>query len=102
MYAWYTYSVNDKEVANLRIYKKVIKKEGEKKDVTFEENISKYRNYPNFKEFKKYAILKGNWFYFEDGSKKKADGKHILKVEEFSKAPKGTADIFKRILEKVK
>ena len=73
------------------------KEETKKVYVTFEENISKYRNYPNFQKFKKYAIQKGNWFFFEDGSKKKADGKHILKVEEFPKAPKGTAEIFKRI-----
>ncbi len=78
--------------------KKAVKKECtvEKVYVEYEENISSYRNYPNFKKFKAYGVKKGNWIYTLRG-KKKADGSHVFKVETLKRAPAGTAEEFQRI-----
>lgn len=55
------------------------------------------RKHPKLVEKKSYALLKGDWAYIEDGSKKKLSGKHVDVIERYSRAPKGTAAIFKKI-----
>lgn len=45
-----------------------------------------------------YAIIINNWAYLEDGSKKKVNSKYFLVYETYTRAPKGTAQIFKKII----
>lgn len=73
-----------------------------KAKVLYEENVSRFSRYTNYKKFESYCLIVGNWAYFENGTKKKIDGKHILKVEKFKKAPSGTAAIFKQIEKELK
>lgn len=54
------------------------------------------RRHPRLVEKEAYAIIIGNWAYL-CGQKKRTDGKHFRIVQTFTKAPKGTADIFKKI-----
>lgn len=49
-----------------------------------------------------YAVIKGNWAWLDTGEKKKVDGKHFVITETYTKAPKGTATIFKQIKKGVK
>lgn len=55
------------------------------------------RKHPKLVEKEEYAILKGNWAYLYDGTKKKLSGRHIEILARYSRAPRGTADIFKKI-----
>ena len=78
--------------------KRAKSKENYKKaHIIYEENVSRYRHYPRFEQFDSYCLVKGNWAYLEQGTKKALDGRHVLKVEYFDKAPRGTADTFKQL-----
>lgn len=55
------------------------------------------RKHPKLVEEEAYALIKGDWAYLEDGTRKKLSGKHIEIKERYSRAPRGTADIFKKI-----
>ncbi len=68
-----------------------------KAKILYEENVSRFSRYTNYKKFESYCLIVGNYAFLENGAKKKLDGKHILKVEKFKKAPSGTAAIFKKI-----
>lgn len=60
------------------------------------------RKHPKLIEKEEYALLKGNWAYLKDGSKKKMSGKHVQIKERYKRAPKGTACIFKEIKKTMK
>ena len=60
------------------------------------------RSYGKFETFERECILvEGtDWAYLADGGKKKITGNHILRVEEFNRAPKGTKATYDRIIKK--
>lgn len=73
-----------------------------KAKILYEENVSRFSRYTNYKKFESYCLIVGNYAFLENGAKKKLDGKHILKVEKFKKAPSGTAATFKKIEKNLK
>lgn len=54
------------------------------------------RKHPKLVEKEAYAIIVGKWAYILEG-KKRTDGKHFWILEKYARAPKGTADVFKKI-----
>lgn len=58
------------------------------------------RNYGKFVRYEKPCIIVENWAYTLDG-KKDIYGNHVVKVEEFKRAPKGTAEEYKAIERKL-
>ena len=54
------------------------------------------RKHPKATNRQAYGIIKGNWIYYSCG-KKKLSGNYIQVIKEFERAPRGTAEEFKRI-----
>lgn len=67
--------------------------------IVYEEWVGSRRR-GRFVEEEAYGILRGNWVWTLYG-KKKADGNHVLRIEKYNRAPKGTADTFKRIAKRM-
>ena len=55
------------------------------------------RRYGKFVQHEGYCLVIDNWCYLEDGKKKDIFGTHVKPVAIYSRAPKGTATIFKKI-----
>ena len=55
------------------------------------------RRHGKFVQHEGYCLVIGNWCYLEDGKKKDRFGTHVKLVTIYSRAPKGTATIFKTI-----
>ena len=49
-----------------------------------------------------YAIVRGPWIYTQSGLRKRADGTNIQIDETYTRAPKGTAQIFQEIERRMK
>lgn len=48
-----------------------------------------------FRHFEAYAVVIGNWALCEGGKRKKVDGSHFTVIETYTRAPRGTAEIFR-------
>jgi hypothetical protein len=104
------YSINSNRAENGSIddleelkdcYKKKIKKveklEIKKAKVKYLE-WSGSRSHPKATEVEGYAVIIGNWAYFTSGNKKNLSSNGFKIIETYDRAPRGTANIFKRIL----
>lgn len=78
----------------------------EKKEIAQQKPVKAYctwgewegtRAHPHLKEKNGYCLIKGNTAYTQDFDKKKISGIHFKVVKEYDKAPKGTAETFKKI-----
>lgn len=49
-----------------------------------------------------YALVRGSWIYTQSGLRKRADGTNIRIDETYTRAPKGTAQIFQEIERRMK
>lgn len=58
------------------------------------------RNYGKFVRYEMPCIIVEDWAYTREG-KKDINGNHIVKVERFARAPKGTAAEYKAIEKKL-
>lgn len=93
----------DERVATLAEYAKEDKLAREKKancklvkgSIIYEQWEGSRRN-GKFVRYQKSCIIAGNWAYTLSG-KKDIYGVHVLKVERYDRAPKGTAAIYKEI-----
>lgn len=56
------------------------------------------RSHPKATEVEDYAVIIGNWAYFTGGNKKSLSSNGFKIIETYDRAPRGTANIFKRIL----
>lgn len=54
------------------------------------------RNYGRFRRHDESCLIAAGWAYTESG-KKRLDGEHVLSYEVYGRAPRGTADIYRRI-----
>ena len=54
------------------------------------------RNYGRFRRHDEPCLIAGNWAYTE-GGKKRLDGEHVVDYEVFERAPRGCAEVYKRI-----
>lgn len=77
--------------------KKVEKLEVKKAKVKYLE-WSGSRLHPKATEVEDYAVIIGNWAYFTNGNKKSLSSNGFKIIETYNRAPRGTANIFKRIL----
>lgn len=77
--------------------KKVEKLEVKKAKVKYLE-WSGSRSHPKATEVEDYAVIIGNWAYFTNGNKKSLSSNGFKIIETYDRAPRGTANIFKRIL----
>lgn len=77
--------------------KKVEKLEVKKAKVKYLE-WSGSRSHPKATEVEDYAVIIGNWAYFTSGNKKSLSSNGFKIIETYDRAPRGTANIFKRIL----
>lgn len=68
--------------------------------VRFGEWVGSFKH-PKLIYHEDYAIIRGSWAYFKNGSKKRTDGKHFKILETFNKAPRGHADTFKTIMKNI-
>lgn len=55
------------------------------------------RSHPKLVSHEGYCIIKDNWAFSQEHTKKKINGKHFEIVDKFQRAPRGTAHIFKDI-----
>ena len=104
------YGINEKMLTNIDYdrlneleadnSKKEPKKELEKVKVTYGVWVGT-RKHPKLDFETEYGIKCGNWIYLEYG-KIKADRNHIEIEEVYERAPHGTAQIFNKILKKLK
>lgn len=82
-------------------YKKTVT-ENHKDEITIEKGFIRFetwegtRNHPHLVEHEAYALIIGTTAYTKDGHKD-LNGSHILSVKKFQRAPKGTANEFKKI-----
>lgn len=53
------------------------------------------RKHPKATEHTSYALLNDGWAFLPDGSKKKRTANGFYVIEVYTRAPKGTADLFK-------
>lgn len=51
-----------------------------------------------FAHFESWAIISGPWAYCEHGKRKKVDGSHFKVLATYTRAPKGTATVFRNLL----
>lgn len=56
------------------------------------------RTHPKATEVNAYAVIIGNWAYLESGKKKSVCSNGFRVIKYLDRAPRGTANIFKRIL----
>lgn len=77
--------------------KKVEKLEVKKAKVKYLE-WSGSRSHPKATEVEAYAVIIGNWAYFTGSNKKSLSSNGFRIIETYERAPRGTANIFKRIL----
>lgn len=77
--------------------KKVEKLEVKKAKIKYLE-WSGSRSHPKATEVEDYAVIIGNWAYFTGGNKKSLSSNGFRIIETYELAPRGTANIFKRIL----
>lgn len=54
------------------------------------------RNYGRFRRHDEPCLIADNWAYTE-GGKKRLDGEHVVSYEVFERAPRGCAEVYKRI-----
>lgn len=59
------------------------------------------RRHPRAEECEALAIVSGQWAYMADGHKKRIDGGYIDIVARYSRAPRGTAEEFRQIEERI-
>lgn len=51
-----------------------------------------------FAHFESWAVISGPWAYCERGKRKKVNGSHFEVLATYTRAPKGTATIFRNLL----
>lgn len=77
--------------------------ENHKNEVTIEKGFIRFeewegsRRHPHLVEKGAYALIIGSTAYMKDG-RKDLNGSHILSVKKFERAPRGTANEFKKII----
>lgn len=77
--------------------------EAHKNEVTIEKGFIRFeewegsRRHPHLVEHEAYALIIGSTAYTKDGHKD-LNGSHILSVKKFQRAPRGTANEFKKII----
>lgn len=74
---------------------KAEKPQAEKVRISYEE-WEGTRRHGRFERRSELGIMVGDWVYISTG-KKRADGSHVLSIERFERAPRGTAAQFKAI-----
>lgn len=55
------------------------------------------RSHPRLVMREEYAIVIGRWAYLESGKRKDLSGRHVKSCKTFTRAPKGTASVFRDI-----
>lgn len=109
----YFYSINEdraeegsiEDLEELKEYYKKETKKVEKLKVT--KSKVKYlewsgsRSHPKATEVEDYTVIVGNWAYFTGGNKKSLSSNGFKIIETYDRAPRGTANIFKRILKRL-
>ena len=53
-------------------------------------------------EHTEYGVIHKNFVYLETGGRKRVDGNYIDVIETYDRAPRGTGEVFRKILGRVK
>lgn len=86
------------ELVNKRKKERKEKLKAQKARVRYLEWVGS-RAHPRTKDIDAYAVIIGKWAYLEDGRKKSVDSNGFHLCEEYNRAPNGTAEVFKEIME---
>lgn len=53
-------------------------------------------------EHTEYGVIHKNFVYLETGGRKRVDGNYINVIETYDRAPRGTGEVFRKILDRIK
>lgn len=53
-------------------------------------------------EHTEYGVMHKNFVYLETGGRKRVDGNYIDVIETYDRAPRGTGEVFRKILDRIK